>query len=147
MDSHTRSAFERLEIVETGRRRRWSAAEKRRIILESLAGPRRVSSTARRHGLSRSLLVTWRRAFLAAGEATIMESVSAPAPLAMPRFAAAVIAPQPERREPTPPCASPTASSPPRLEIVLVCGRRLIVEGGVEMEAVLKLAKGLEALR
>jgi len=35
MDSHTHSAFGRLEIVETGRRRRWTDEEKRRIVLES----------------------------------------------------------------------------------------------------------------
>ena len=62
MDSHTHSAFGRLEVVETGRRRRWSEDEKARIVLESLAGPRLVSATARRHGVSRSLLLTWRRA-------------------------------------------------------------------------------------
>jgi transposase len=49
--------------------------------------------------------------------------------------------------EPEPVCAAPTAGPPPRLEIVLACGRRIIVEGGVEMEAVLKLARGLEALK
>jgi len=65
MDSHAHRAFERLEIVETGRRRRWSDEEKLKIVLESLAGPRLVSATARRHGISRSQLVTWRRAFRA----------------------------------------------------------------------------------
>src|SRR5829696_3154552 len=40
MDSRTRSAFGRLEIVETGRRGRWSEDEKARIVLESLAGHR-----------------------------------------------------------------------------------------------------------
>jgi transposase len=33
------------------------------------------------------------------------------------------------------------------VEVVLRCGRRIIVEGGIEMEAVLKLARGLEALK
>jgi transposase-like protein len=32
-------------------------------VLESLETPRAISSTARRHGISRSLLMTWRRAF------------------------------------------------------------------------------------
>src|SRR5476649_1621451 len=62
MDSHKISALNRLEVVETGRRRRWSDEEKERIILESMAGPRLVAATARRHGMSRSLLATWRRA-------------------------------------------------------------------------------------
>ncbi|WLC12551.1 transposase [Bradyrhizobium elkanii] len=65
MDSHTISALTRLEVVETGRRRRLSEEEKARIVLESLSEPRLVAATARRYGLSRSLLVTWRRAFAA----------------------------------------------------------------------------------
>src|SRR6202030_1084886 len=54
---------ERPEVIETGRRRRWSDDEKLRIVMESLQAPRAISSTARRHGISRSLLMTWRRAF------------------------------------------------------------------------------------
>nr|WP_249811730.1 IS66 family insertion sequence element accessory protein TnpB [Bradyrhizobium sp. 197] len=34
-----------------------------RIVTESFQAPRAISSTARRHGISRSLLMTWRRAF------------------------------------------------------------------------------------
>src|SRR5260370_14087477 len=64
MDSHKRSTqLERLEVVETGRRRRWADDEKLRIVTESFQAPRAISSTARRHGISRSLLMTWRRAF------------------------------------------------------------------------------------
>ena len=62
MAVHTsRPVLERLEVVETGRRRRWTEDEKLRIVAESLSGSRQVSSTARRHGISRSLLTTWRR--------------------------------------------------------------------------------------
>src|ERR1700738_2112290 len=64
MDSHKHSTeVERLEVIETGRRRRWSDDEKLRIVLESLQAPRAISSTARRHGISRSLLMIWRRLF------------------------------------------------------------------------------------
>lgn len=64
MDRHKHSTeVERLEVIETGRRRRWSDDEKLRIVMESLQTPRAISSTARRHGISRSLLVTWRRSF------------------------------------------------------------------------------------
>src|ERR1700686_4074849 len=64
MDGHKHSTqIERLEVVETGRRRRWSDDEKLRIVTERLQAPRAISSTARRHGISRSLLMTWRRAF------------------------------------------------------------------------------------
>lgn len=65
MDVHKHRAFERLEIVETGRRRRWSDDEKLRIVMESQSAPRMVSMTARRHGISRSQLGTWLRSFRA----------------------------------------------------------------------------------
>ncbi|WP_271612155.1 transposase, partial [Bradyrhizobium sp. CCBAU 21362] len=65
MDSHTISTLNRLEVVDTGRRRRWSEEEKALMVLESLSEPRLVAATARRYGLSRTLLVTWRRAFAA----------------------------------------------------------------------------------
>ena len=64
MDGDRRSAqVERLEVVDTGRRRRWSEDEKLKIVLESLQAPRQVAATARRYGVSRSLLLRWRRLF------------------------------------------------------------------------------------
>jgi transposase len=64
MDSDRRSAqVERLKVVDTGRRRRWSEDEKLKIVLESLQAPRQVAATARRYGVSRSLLLRWRRSF------------------------------------------------------------------------------------
>ncbi len=81
----------RLEVVETGRRRRWSEEEKLRIVLESLRKPRQVSETARRYGVSRSLLLNWRRLFRAeqneAGsqlgfvQAKVMELAATPDPV------------------------------------------------------------------
>jgi hypothetical protein len=50
-------------VVETGRRRRWPEDEKLKIVLESLQAPRQVAATARRYGISRSLLLRWRRSF------------------------------------------------------------------------------------
>ena len=49
--------------MDTGRRRRWSEDEKLKIVLESLQAPRQVAATARRYGVSRSLLLRWRRSF------------------------------------------------------------------------------------
>src|SRR3984957_20528877 len=64
MDGDRRSAqVERLEVVDTGRRRRWSEDEKLKIVLESLQAPRQVDATARRYGISRSLLLRWRQSF------------------------------------------------------------------------------------
>lgn len=85
MDAYKHSAVERLEIVETGRRRRWSEDEKLRIVMESLSAPRLVSATARRHGISRWQLSTWRREFRAGH--TAMQSE--------PAFVPAVIVPSP----------------------------------------------------
>src|ERR1700704_2847693 len=53
----------RLDVVDTGRRRRWSDAEKLRIVEESFSGPRLVSATARHHGISNQLLFSWRKAY------------------------------------------------------------------------------------
>jgi len=61
MHSNWRSAqLRRLEVVEAGRRRRWSEDEKLKIVLESVQAPRQISATARRYGLSRSQLLQWR---------------------------------------------------------------------------------------
>jgi transposase len=66
MDRRKASAqVQRLEVVELGRRRRWSAAAKLRIVEESFAGWRQASATARRHGISPSLLFAWRKVYRA----------------------------------------------------------------------------------
>lgn len=62
MDSHSAQVC-RLEVVNTGRRRRWSFEEKLRIVEESFRGHRQASATARRHDISQSLLFRWRRSF------------------------------------------------------------------------------------
>lgn len=134
MDSHTISALGRLEIVETGRRRRWSEEEKVRVVLESLAGPRLVSATARRHGISRSLLLTWRRAL----RAEPLKAGSAPG------FVPAVIVPE------LPPVPSPkhdprpASSREARVEIVLARGRRVIVDAGVDPDALARILDAVE---
>src|SRR5450432_2362691 len=66
MDSLTDSRhISRLEIVDTGRRRRWPDEAKVGIVEESLSGPRLGSATARRHGISNQLLFSWRKAYRA----------------------------------------------------------------------------------
>lgn len=61
------SKVSRLEVISTGARRRWTLEEKHRIVAESYSGPRMVSVTARRNGLSTSQLFTWRRRRAMAG--------------------------------------------------------------------------------
>lgn len=55
--------IEILDVVDTGRRRRFSVSEKIRIVEESLAGPNLARSTARRHGIALSGLYLWRRQY------------------------------------------------------------------------------------
>src|SRR6185295_10429851 len=125
MDSHTISALNRLEVVETGRRRRWSEEEKARIVLESMSEPRLVAATARRYGLSRSLLVTWRRDLVAnraKSEAGFVRAVVAedrPVPSAALSSRSA-----------------PALSTEQRIEVELTSGRRVIVDAGVRVARV-----------
>ena len=121
MDSDKRSArVERLDVVETGRRRRWSEDAKLKIVLESLQAPRQVSATARRYGLSRSLLLQWRRSFRAEQSAAEHQI----------GFVPAVVASEPEM-----PVSSP---APARLagggsiEIEFATGARMRITGAVD---------------
>ena len=60
------SVFTPIEVFaaeDVGRRRHWSDEDKIRIVEESFRGHRQGSATARRYGISRSLLSTWRRAY------------------------------------------------------------------------------------
>ncbi|MBH5398921.1 transposase [Bradyrhizobium sp. CNPSo 4010] len=132
MDSHTINALNRLEVVETGRRRRWSEEDKARIVMESMSEPRLVAATARRYGLSRSLLVTWRRAF--AADRTKSEA----------GFVRAVVAEDGGMALVAALSESATAhSTEHRIEIELAGGRRVIVDAGIDVEA---LRRTIEAL-
>ena len=57
------SPIEIFSADEVGRRRHWSDEDKVRIVEESLLGYRQGSATARRYGISRSLLTVWRREY------------------------------------------------------------------------------------
>ena len=129
MAVHTsRPVFERLEVVETGRRRRWSDDEKLRIVAESLSGSRQVSSTARRYGISRSLLTTWRRHFRV--EPSSLREAGT-------EFVPAVVLPE------SPASTQPASFSSTRMEIVVSRDRRIIVDAGVDVAA---LARVLDLL-
>ncbi|MFW8609995.1 transposase [Rhizobium beringeri] len=54
--------FSRMEIVDSGRRRRFTDEAKLAIVAESYNGPRQVTATAQRHGITRWQLNAWRRA-------------------------------------------------------------------------------------
>ena len=57
------SPIEIFAADEVGRRRQWSDADKIQIVEESLLGYRQGSTTARRYGISRSLLSIWWREY------------------------------------------------------------------------------------
>lgn len=130
MDMHSHSVLaRRMEVVETGRRRRFSESEKLRIVQESFAGNRQASATARRHDISNSLLFRWRRAYRAGAlgepkaspsfvQATIVESAAAPAPQ--------------------------SETGPGRMEIVVASGRRVIVAADVDAAALARVLDVLE---
>jgi transposase len=108
-DSHQISP---LDIVDTGRRRRWSDEEKRRIVEESPLGPRLASVTVRRHGISNQLLFFWRKAYREGRLGDVAGLVPA------------VVVPEP------PETASGAAGG--RIEIIIAIGRRVIVDGDVD---------------
>src|SRR5579859_176998 len=58
---HQAQGYRRIELI-TGdtRRRRWTAQEKAEILAESFRPGASVAEVARRHGMSRGLLWTWR---------------------------------------------------------------------------------------
>ena len=123
MDSDKRSAqIERLEVVELGRRRRWSEDEKLKIVLETLQAPRQVSATARRYGVSRSLLLKWRRSFRAEQTDAAGRQVGF--------VPATVIA----ESEPAMPASTPASSG--TIEIEFVSGARMRIEGAVDAATV-----------
>jgi transposase len=127
MDSHIDTRpISRLEIVDTGRRRRWPDEAKVRIVEESLSGPRLASATARRHGISNQLLFSWRKAYRAG-------RFGVPA-----GFVPAMIVAEPSAKGGESGCG--------RIEIVSANGRRILVDNDVEVEALLRILRGLETL-
>ena len=120
MDVHKHSRqVERLEIVETGRRRRWSEDEKLKIVFESFQPAGQMTATARRYGISRSQLYLWRRAFRAT-QAETMEPQGG--------FVSATIT-----AEPQPPAAELAAPvDPGKIEIDFSNGARMRVTGAID---------------
>jgi transposase len=127
-DSHQ---VRRLEVVDSGRRRRWTESEKLKIVQESLSGPRLTAATARRHGISRQLLLNWRKAW---------REGRLGAKAAATEFVPAIVTPNPE------PAGERSASQASRVEIVTANGRRLIVEPSIDVGVLVRLVRGLEQL-
>jgi len=126
------SAVELLPAGDVGRRREWTDEEKIRIVEESLRGFRQGSATARRYGVSRSLLSIWRRDYrrgvLGRSTAPAFMPVSLPVPEAAP---CDVVAPA-------------ASSADTKIEIVLLSGRRLTVPTSIDPNVLGRLLSVLE---
>ena len=129
MDSNKFSTqVERLGVVETGRRRRWADDEKLKIVLESMQTPRAISSTARRHGISRSLLLNWRRSFCTEPDGAAGQKSG---------FVPAMVV-----ADPAPSALAVPASG--RMVIEIGRDRRVIVDAGVDGAALARVLAILE---
>ena len=147
MTDHTpMSTVSWLDVISTGARRRWTLAEKQRIVAESYDGRRQVSATARRNGLSASQLFTWRRL---AREGRLVEADNgATFAQVMISCAPSTSSPPslPERLEAAENSASSSCpiGAAGRMEIVLTHGRRVIVGHGVDAAALARVVAVLE---
>jgi transposase len=135
-----RGPVSRLDVVDTGRRRRFSDEAKLAIVAESFRGPKQVSATARRHGITRFQLNSWRKAQregrLGAGS--------------WDGFVPALVVP--EARTPLEPSVPTTPAQhsprgPGQMDVVTANGRHVIVDRDVDVDALLRIVRGLEALR
>ena len=105
-------------------RRRWSEAEKRRIVAESYQAGVSVAWVARRNDVNANLVFNWRRQFSERGG-----------------FVPVVV--EPDRMLPPPPDAGRDAMPAGRMEIALSDGSRVIVDREVDGAA---LGRVLSAL-
>ena len=131
----------RAEIL-TGpeRRRRWSAEEKARIVAETRTPGARVADVARRHGVSRGLLYTWRRE---ADGAALPDLVPIVMEISGGPSGSLPIAGSPAR-EPARKSTAPVREPEGVIEITLAGDVRVMVRGRVDPKA---LQAVLTALR
>jgi transposase-like protein len=121
-DLKFRSQIEVLSVVDKGRRRDWTDAEKVRIVEESLRGYRQCAATARRYEISRALLTRWRRDFRSG-------HLVADGRL---QFMAVQVASDAANSAARQPPESPTSSINDRVEITLANGRKLAVGATID---------------
>ncbi|SPJ25953.1 IS66-like element accessory protein TnpA [Palleronia abyssalis] len=109
-----RPEIEVLSAADGVRRRQRSEADKLRIVEESFLGHRQASATARRHGISRSLMTTWRRQYRN-GELGVCRP---------PSFTPLALAVEAQDRTPE---TGTLPAAEGKAEIMLANGRRLVV--------------------
>ena len=123
-----------VEIFRGQARRRWSEADKRRLVAETIGPGATVHGVARRHGVSPSQLFAWRKLYRAGPG---LER-SVPALPSVPGFAAVEIAPA------MPPSVADVVPAPSGLiEIELSGGDRVRISGAPDPEIVTAALRAL----
>jgi transposase len=114
--------------------------EKRTVVTEALSSGN-VIATAKRYGIQAQQIYRWRERLVERQSPTAFLRVSI-GPESVPFSPTRVLE---QGSQDHGPAAMLDRSR--RVEIVLSAGRRIIAEGGVDIDVMLKLARGLEALR
>jgi transposase-like protein len=133
-DPKFRSQIEVLSVVDKGRRREWTDAEKVRIVEESLRGFRQCAATARRYEISRALLTRWRRDFRS-GQLVAD---------GRPQFLAVQVASDVTGTVGRQSTTKPTSDRKDRVEIMLANGRRLAVDAVIDPMVLARLVQVLD---
>ena len=133
-----------VEII-TGRerRRRWSLQDKLRLVAEASEPGAMIRAVAARHGVSESLLFTWRRQ---ARQGLLVQAQDHPVfvPVQMIGTTSTAVAPLDERPYSAPSPSSRSLNAPGLIEIDLGNGRQVRVGRDVNLAA---LRRVLAALR
>jgi len=127
------SQIEVLPADDLGRRRDWTNEEKIRIVEESLQGYRQGSATARRYGLSRSLLTTWRREYRSGVLGGAVAHGFVPLAISSPEAGSREVASQPRSDDEV------------QIEIGLPNGRRLTIPATLDPNILARLLLVLDA--
>ena len=115
-------------VITADTRRQWPAAAKRAIVTEA-AQAKSVSEVARRHAIAPGLLYRWRRQLAKADRGCEQPAAVTFLPVALP----------------VPPVASPPpARRSGMIEIELAGGRRVRVDGAVDVGALKRIVDVLE---
>lgn len=127
------SPIEVLSGDDLGRRRDWTDEEKVRIVEESLRGFRQGSATARRYGLSRSLLTRWRREYRSGLLGSLSRQAFVPLAISPPEASSCHVT------------AKPVSGGDVPITVDLVNGRRLTIPTTIDPDILARLLPVLDA--
>jgi transposase len=116
------------------RRRRWSDAEKLRIVTEAAADGALVADVARRHDITRQHIYQWRRELRDKAQPLIEQS----------NFVAVELTGSDERHDMITPAVAPVATGAHHLEIMLRNGRSLRITADVPDQVLHRLMRVVE---